>query len=103
LFLRHTKSTPARLLLNVVWQKEKYISNLLDLGENPACCLAKREIYFQFPRAAAGARKVVWQNRNIFLIFIAVWSWQCCLASSVLHLPNKLCKRAAGVDPLTKL
>jgi hypothetical protein len=25
------------------------------------------------------------------------------LAISVLHLPNKLCKRAAGVDPLTKL
>jgi hypothetical protein len=24
--------------------------------------LAKREIYFQFPRAAAGARNVVWQK-----------------------------------------
>ena len=83
LFLPHTKSKPARLLLNVVWQKEKYISNLLDLGENPACCLAKREIYFQFPRAAAGARNVVWQN-------------------TYYTLPNKLCKRAAGVDPLTK-
>jgi hypothetical protein len=35
---------------------------LLDLGENPTCCLAKREIYFQFPRAAAGARNVVWQK-----------------------------------------
>jgi hypothetical protein len=84
LFLPHTKSIDTGLLPDIVWQNWNYISNLLDLGENPTCCLAKREIYFQFPRAASGARNVVWQFRYY-------------------TLPNKLCKRAAGVDPLTKL
>ena len=70
--------------VNVVWQKEKYISNLVRQTGNPTCCLAKREIYFQFPRAPAAAR-------------------ECCLAKFVLHLPNNIGDSTVQERSLTKL
>ena len=53
---------PARLLPDVVWQNWNYISNLDRIWAPGECCLAKREIYFQFPVLLSEHGDIVWQK-----------------------------------------